>query len=187
MKCVKCKTDNIINANYCKNCGYEFSKKEKKKAKRWTLAWFLEIIDKIKSIFDLSIITGNILFKVLSVIVILIVGIYYSITSGTNLKILNSDNYQIQYNTKLDEYYLIANKEETTLNLYVPNRTKNIIIKHLDGKDLIIEEKEYCKECEVLLNSNGSEDYYIIETKYENNNLDRMKLYVYYEEVSNDG
>ena len=30
MKCIKCKTNNINKANYCKNCNYKFSEKEQK-------------------------------------------------------------------------------------------------------------------------------------------------------------
>ena len=32
MKCKNCKTENILKADYCKNCGHQFTENEKKKA-----------------------------------------------------------------------------------------------------------------------------------------------------------
>ena len=51
MKCIKCTTKNINSANYCRKCGNKFLSEEQKAAKRWTLVWFLEWIDKIKSLW----------------------------------------------------------------------------------------------------------------------------------------
>ena len=182
MKCIKCKTKNINKANYCKKCGYHFSKKEQEASRKWSFVWFLEKKDKIMSIIDLSIITDNIFFKIASIVLILGVGVYSILTNGINLKLLESKDYKIQYNTSLSEYYLLVNQEQTNLNLYIPNRTEKLIIKHLNGNELI-EEKEYNGE-EIVLDSNTYDEYYLIEATYDNNNLDRIKLYVYYEEDS---
>ena len=44
MKCIKCRTVNIHNANYCKKCAYQFSENEQKAAEKWTFVGFLKFL-----------------------------------------------------------------------------------------------------------------------------------------------
>ncbi len=182
MECIRCKTKNVNKANYCKNCGYHFSKEEQKAAKKWTLVWFLECFDKAKSILNLSIITDHILFKIASIVVVLGIGFYSFFTNGNSLKLLESNDYKVQYNTELSEYYLLANKEKTNLNLYIPNRAQKLIVEHIDQNNQLIDTKEYAKEEEIVFSSDSNNDYYILEAAYENNNFDKLKFYIYYVE-----
>ena len=48
MKCIKCKTVNVHNANYCKNCAYEFSKQEQKAAEKWTFIGIIKRMENFK-------------------------------------------------------------------------------------------------------------------------------------------
>jgi len=179
MKCIKCRDNNINQANYCKKCGYHFSEAEQNAAKKWTLVWYLELFDKIKSLNKFSFITDHIVFKIISIIVVLSIGIYSFVTNGINLKLLESDNYSIQYNTKLSEYYLLVDENETNLDLYVPNRTDELKVKHLDKNNEIIEEKIYDNDERIVLTSVSNDDYYLVEAKYDKDNVDFLKLYVY--------
>lgn len=179
MKCIKCKVENINKANYCKKCGYQFSEREQKAARKWNLVWFLEQIDNVKSILDLSFITDHIIVKIGTIIVILGIGIYSWVANGIHLKLLASDDYQIQYNTELKEYYLLASEDEVKLNLYIPDRAEKITIRHLDKDNFVIDEEIYENTDKIILYSNGNDDYYTLETEYENDNLDRIKLYIY--------
>lgn len=129
MKCIKCKGINIISANYCKFCGYHFSEKEQKEAKNKTIVGKLEMLEKAYNVCTLKVITDHIVFKIISLLVVIILGIFFLVNNGAKVKILESDNYKMQYNTKEDEYYLLANEEQTTLDLYVPNRVQNIVVK----------------------------------------------------------
>lgn len=52
MKCIECKTKNILEANYCKKCHHEFTKKEKKKARSHSLIGILETKDKIEAMVN---------------------------------------------------------------------------------------------------------------------------------------
>ncbi len=186
MKCKKCCAKNINNANYCNSCGNKFTEQDRKKATRWTLVWFLEKYDKIMSYIDLSFL-GNyikskslkILYKISSVLIVLAIGIYFLISRGINAKILEGEDYKVQYNTELEEYYLLSNKEETKLNLYIPNRAKGITVQLLDKENKIIEENDYEANSSITLDKNENENYYIFEIKYGNNNLDKFKIYVY--------
>lgn len=87
MKCIKCQTKNINSANYCRKCGNKFLEEERKAAKKWTLVWFLEGIDKIKSLWKFSFITDHIIYKIISVLLVLGVGIYSVLENGNTLKI----------------------------------------------------------------------------------------------------
>lgn len=183
MKCIKCTTKNINSANYCKKCGNKFLEEEQKAAKRWTLVWFLEWIDKIKSLWKFSFITDHILFKIGMLLIVLGIGIYSIITNGNKLKILESENYQIQYNTKLSEYYLIVDTNETELNLYIPKETNDVTIKHLNKNNELIEEKIYNEEENIILESNTiEEDYYLVKVDYKEEKSESLKLYIYKEE-----
>lgn len=182
MKCIKCKTKNINSANYCKKCGYHFSENEQKIAKRWTLVGFLELFDKIKNRINLSFITNHILFKIGSIIIVLVMGIAIWIGNGNDIKILDSDIYKIQYNKKLEEYYLISQNKSTKLNLFIPNRINKLSILHYNENNELLETEKIGKDKEIILNINDSDDYYILEAKYSKNQLDKIKLYVYLEE-----
>ena len=185
MKCIKCKEKNINSASYCRKCGNKFLEEEKKAAKRWTIVWFLEWIDKIKSLWKFSFITDHILFKITSVLVVLSIGIYSVIIHGNNLKIEEDKNYQIQYNTKLSEYYLIVKTDETELNLYIPHETQNLTVYHSNKNNELIEEKTYNDDEKIILETNTTEeDFYLIEAVYDDENKESLKVYIYKEEMA---
>lgn len=180
MKCIKCTEKNINKANYCKKCAYKFSKKEQEIARKHTIIGKLDLLEKAYKTCNLQIITDHILFKIFSLLIVLALGINIWINYGLSLKLLNSDEYQIQYNTKLDEYYLISEKHKVPLNLYVPNRVKNIVVRHYSGGQ-IINRKTYKKEQEIILNAT-SDDYYTLQINYLYGDKDNYKIYVYEEE-----
>ena len=179
MKCIKCRENNINQANYCKNCGYHFSEAEQKAAKKWTLVWYLEAFDKLKSLKNFSFITDSNIFKIISVIFVLAIGIYSWVSNGIDLRLLENDNYSIQYNTKLSEYYLLVEEDTTYLDLFVPNRTDELKVKHLDKNDELIDEKVYDEKEKIVLMSTSGEDYYLIEARYNEDDIDSLKLFVY--------
>ena len=178
MKCIKCGTKNINKANYCKTCGYHFSKEEQKAAKKWSLVWILECIDKGLSVVDLSIITGSIYFKILSIVIVLLIGIHGWFINGLNIKIMESDDYKIQYNTKIKEYYLLTEKDEINLNVYLPKKIDTIYVEHYDKNSNVLNEEKYQDLNKIILDSNSDDDYYILKA---DNNLKQLKVYVYQE------
>lgn len=179
MKCKKCHIKNIDNANYCKKCGNKFSEKEKQENKKGTIVWFLEWLDKIKALWKFSFITDNILFKIVSVLLVLAIGVFSILKNGNNLKILESDNYQIQYNTKLSEYYLLVNDDQTELKLYIPNTSTKLTVEHLDKDNKILEKKKYDDNTQIILETNTTqEDYYLIKSKCGKKS-ETLKIYIY--------
>lgn len=185
MKCIKCKAKNINSANYCRQCGNKFLKEEQIAAKRWTLVWFLECIDKTKSLWKFSFITDHIVFKIISVLIVLSIGIYSLVINGTKLKLEEDQNYQIQYNTKLSEYYLIVKTNQTELSLYIPHKTQNINVYHYNKINELIEKTTYTKDEKITLKTNSiEEDFYLIEAEYNVDNKESIKVYIYNKDQS---
>lgn len=177
MKCIKCRTNNINKANYCKKCAYQFSKAEQNVARRKTLIGKIECLEKAYNLCTLKVITDHIAFKICSLIIVLIVGISFWIKDGIDLKLLDSDDYDIQYNVNEKEYYLMTYNDKVLLNLYVPNRTDEIIITHYDENDNILEQKIYQPDEEIILETKEKE-YYVLNIHYLHNHKDNFKFYV---------
>lgn len=178
MKCIKCGKDNLNKANYCKYCAYEFNDKERKIAKRHTLVGKLELIEKAYKVCTLNIITGHIVFKVISLLVVILFGFYFMFYNGKDVKILKGDKYNIEYNTKSDEYYLLVNDDTVSLNLYIPNNNKKLSINHYDKDNNLVSNEEVKTYEEIVLKTNYKEDYYVLSS--DNGNI---KFYVYRTEV----
>ncbi len=181
MKCRKCKSENILKANFCQKCGEKFTDKEKEEAYNKTIFGKIDFIKKIKDIATLDAITGNIIFKIASLLIVLGIGLYFLFTMGVNTKILNSSDYQIFYNEENSEYYLLVddNKDSIELNLYRPNRTKEMTIFTYDLSDKEKNKTSVSKDDKITLNT-YQEDYHMIESKYSNEKQDNLKIYVYH-------
>ncbi len=181
MKCHKCKNENVLKANYCQQCGEKFTDKEKKEAYNKTIFGKIDFLKKIGDIATLNAITGNIIFKIVSLLIVLIIGLYFLFTMGINTKILNSKDYQIFYNKESKEYYLLVddNKDSIELNLYRPNRIKKMTIYTYDLDDQEKAKTKVAKDDKITLNT-YQDDYYIIESKYSNKKQDHLKVFVYH-------
>ena len=124
MKCPKCNTKNIVKASYCKECKYEFTEGEQDKAYKKTIYGRLETLENWYNHLTLSTITDHIAYKILMLLIVLGLGLYYYFTRGIDTNILESDSYIVYYNNKANEYYLVTEDDinEIVLNLYLPNK-----------------------------------------------------------------
>ena len=157
--CKKCKKENILDAKYCLHCGNKFTDEEISKAKRFTFVGILEMLDKFNSIKNLSIITENKVFRVLSIIVVLMIGAVNLFLNGNSMKLAKSDNYIIKHYK--DMYYILLDKEKTIVDLYIPNDIKYIEVELMDND----EEKNKTKyelTDKLELSSNDKDTYYLI-------------------------
>ncbi len=182
MKCSKCRCKNIVKANYCKSCKYKFTDKEKEKAYNKTLFGKVEFIEKWYSRLTLQAITGHIAFKICSILFILMIGIYTLFTMGITTKILDSKDYKIYYNKNLKEYYLLVDSSlsEVDVNLYKPNRLKNLNVLHYDSNNKLLEKISERDNKNIILKT-YNDDYYVLESKYSNKKMDKIKVIVYKE------
>lgn len=175
MKCLKCKCKNSYKSNYCYECGERFTDEEKKKSSNNKFVKFLKFIRDIYDRLNLDNITGNIYFRIFSVIVVVLIGLYGIITNGFHLRIETSSDYTYQYNKKDDEYYLYTDNETTKLNLYTLGENSSITVSYYDENGSMINENNYTDYNDIILTANTfSNNYYILTHK-----KDKLKLYIY--------
>ena len=182
MECPKCNKKNIVKANYCIECKHKFTEEDQEKAYKKTLFGRLDSIETWYDHLTLSTITDHILFKIFLLLLVLLTGLWYYHNKGINTKILESKNYEIYYNKSNDEYYLVTddNIEAVKLNIYRPNRVKELVLVHYDKDDKEIESINYDdnEESDISLKSYNY-DYYVLHSTYLDNKHDKLKIYVY--------
>lgn len=188
MKCESCKSKNVLKANYCQKCGKKFTEEEKEAAYNKTIFGKIDSIKKIFDVATLNAITGHIIFKIVSLLIVLGIGIYFLLSMGINTKILDSSYYEVFYNKESDEYYLLVddNKDSVELNIYRPNRAKEINVYTYDLNDKEKNKVVLSKDDKITLNT-YQDDYHIIESKYSNNKQENIKLSLYHKnDISNN-
>lgn len=175
MKCFKCHHKNSYKANYCYYCGKKFTEKEKEKSSNSKVVKILKSLRNFYDRISLSNITGNIYFRIVSIVIVLLIGVVGILSNGIHLQIKKSNDYTYQYNKKDDEYYLYTDNDTTKLNLYTLGKNSTIKVNYYDDKNNLITETKYEDYNKITLNANSySNNYYIITHK-----KDKLKLYIY--------
>ena len=164
MICSKCKEKNIYKANYCKKCGYVFSEEEKEKAYGDTIFGAFDRLENFYLTFSLNKILGASWFKAITLIAVISFGIY-SYMNNNQFRILENENYEIQYNTNTNEYYIISEMNEIDVDFYIPKQLNQIIVNQIKGNE-IIQKVTYSLEVEIIL-INDSDISYEIEADFE--------------------
>jgi hypothetical protein len=177
MTCKKCNKENILDAKYCIKCGNKYSKKEINKARRTTFVGILEIMDSISNIKCLSIITKNKIVRIVTLVIIILIGIVNIIVNGYNMKLTKNDKYSIMHYN--DMYYIVLDKEKTIVDLYVPNRIDYLQVE-LVTNDEIINTQKIEKNDAIELSSNDEKSYYVING-IGKNTKDSLKIKMIYE------
>lgn len=182
MRCIKCRTVNIHNANYCKKCAYEFSEKEQLAAEKWTFIGIIKRLENFKEKVTFGWLFDHWAFKIGSVLGVLCIGIGFLLTDGSSFKVEESDEYIGEYNEKLNEYYLYSDKDKIDLNLYIPKNVESLNVKHYVDKNKVLSDKDYKITDNIVLFGNTGEDYYVLEAKYSESKSEKIKLFVTQEE-----
>lgn len=179
MICPKCKKKNIKKANYCIDCGYEFSEEEQEKAYKKTIYYWIEKCEDFEEKIKLEFITDNIFYKIGVLLVILGIGLFYFFTRGINTKLLNDSGYDLYYYNKNQSYYVVIddNIDKADIHLYLPNRVKNIDVNHYTSSDKLLSSKKYNKKKGLELGPT-EDDYYVLTSTYSNNKTEDIKLYI---------
>lgn len=180
MICTSCGKKNHYKAKYCRKCGYNFSELERDKAYKKSFYYKLDLYDKWCKKFKLDDITGNIFFRIGVIVIIIYLGLINIHSKGTIVSIEKDSNYEIFYNDKNNEYYLIVDEEakEIALKLYIPNNTENIDINHYNEENELLEQNKYEKGKDIILTTYKS-DYFILNSKYDNKKDSNIKVFVY--------
>lgn len=175
MICKKCKEENVIKAKYCRNCGEAFSEEERKAAYDQTIYGKLDFIKKIKEHLDLSFITGNKFFRI-GVLIIILVYIIFNGVKSKDFMIEKSNQYEVQYNEKLNEYYLLSEEKTVHLQLYLPEEPKSIEIISFNLKNEENSRHLYQMN-ETMVVETDPKQYYVVTAHYENS-TQTLKFYL---------
>ena len=89
-------------------------------------------------------------------------GSYSVYKNGTQFRPLEHENYEIQYNQKVNEYYLISDLDSFEVSLYLPKTTDELTVLQLNENNELICEEQYLLSDEIVLN-NQEEILYQIE------------------------
>ena len=179
MKCIKCGTKNVHNANYCKKCAYEFSLVEQKAAEKWTLIGIVKRIEDLKEKITFGWLFDNLIFKIIFVLVVLLIGLIFVFNNGFEFKLLENDSYSIKYNEELEEYYLLTKEDKVDLSMYIPKDIDKFNVKLYDNNNIMLSDLDYKVDDNIVLFSNDNLSYYVLEVKYDDDNSDILKLFVY--------
>ena len=172
MKCKNCKTENILKADYCKGCGHQFTEKEKKKAYSRTVFGLIDNILNLKSYITFDFITGNKWFKAASLLVLVLYSILVLKINGNQMRILDSRDYDVEYNKTTKEYYLVTDENQISLELYIPEKTDKITLVTVDKEDNMVNKAEYNTDQQLTLSYNKNY-HYIVQ-----NNKQQLEMYV---------
>lgn len=174
MKCKKCGHNNVTQASFCFKCGNNFTKEEKELAIKKS---FITKYNKLKEWYDkltLSKITSHIVFKIVTVLIVLFIGVYSIYKDGTRLKVIDGEGYSYKYNNKLNEYYLYLDKEESSLNLYLPHYVNTYKVSYYDSNDKELESNNYDSLDDIVIKIDDVSNYYKIS--YDDSN-DYVKIF----------
>ncbi len=180
MKCEKCESLLGYGDKYCNICGEKVSKGAYDEDYRNTI-WgkFDKWSDKIDT-WTLKKITDHILFKVGIIILILLWGFFDAYTDITNIKLLESERYEIEYNKAEDEYYIVSEDAEVDLNLYIPAHAEKITVTEFMSEDEANKSDLLPSEYngKAIKVKKGEFDYITISSVKEEKITDTVKIYV---------
>ena len=169
MKCTVCQTENNYNANYCKVCGSAFTEKQKEDALNQTWIGKLNRIEDTISWLKLDKITGHPIFRILVLVCLALMLLSNVFFKNDDLILLPTEEYQVQYNAKENEYVLITDYNAVSLKLSLKQEPESIDIIAIDSNDVVIEDYSFQFTDSITL-TNQKEISYIICIIYPDSN-----------------
>ncbi len=128
MKCKNCGKENLLKAQYCHGCGHPFTEEERQAAYDSTVWGKLDKLKKAKEFATLEAITSHPVFRVMFLALLIIVGVLTNTNKGSVMRPLESEEYTVGYNQKLEEYYLFTEKDSVAVPLYLPGKPEKVRI-----------------------------------------------------------
>ena len=135
--------------------------------------------DKIDEIVSLSFIKDSKLVRALILLIILFIGIF-SYRNNNTFRILDTKYYDVEYNKKNKEYYVISNKDNIKLNIYSPKNIIKVNMSHYDKNDEKIDSESISSDGNLKITSSNG-DYYIVEGVKRDKSKEIIKIYFYIE------
>lgn len=180
MKCEKCNNQLHYGDKFCNTCGEKIPANFYEEDYKHTIWGFFDSLSEKWDKLFLKKITDHIIFKIVVVALILLGGFFEVYTDVSNIKLLKSDEYKIEYNKKEDEYYFRTDKEEVDLRAYIPRHADEILIKEFDengnAEEKYIPKKEYSERRQKL--HKGEYVYVTVSSVKGKKVTDTVKIYL---------
>lgn len=180
MKCTKCDSLLHYGDRFCNTCGEKINKKTYEEDYKKTIWGKLDKINDWWETFTLRKFIDNWVVKIIILLLVLVWGFFDAYTELSDIKFLESENYMIEYNKKLDEYYIRTSEEEVELNLYIPRYSDKIIVTEYNGEEVLSEKEMLPEEYKVrpVKVKNNNKVCVIISSVKEDKVTDTVKFYV---------
>ncbi len=180
MKCEKCNCELHYGDKFCNSCGEKIPAGYYEEDYKHTVWGFIDRLSDKWDNFFLKKITDHIVFKIVFVVLILLGGFFEVYTEVSNIKLLESDEYTIEYNKKADEYYFRTDKDSVDLKAYMPRHADEMLIQEFSEKGEVeekyIPKKEYSERNQKL--HKGQYAYVQVSAVKEKKVTDTVKIYL---------
>ena len=105
---------------------------------------------------------NNRIFRVALLILLIIGGIYIN-TNKEQYAIIPGEEYRVEYNQSLNEYYLYTDDDYINLKLYLTNDVSTVVVNTYSYDDIAISNATYGVNDRIILNRDIDGYYEIIE------------------------
>ena len=186
LKCT-CKYENDFSVRYCRGCGQDYRQKEHKEfvKEAYERTVWHEFENIKEDVENLPGIIGfykkyldNTLVKLLIILLCLLPAFLIRAKFGSTFRMLESEQYTVQYNETADEYHLFTELDEITVEMYCPGEISSLESHLMDDGGEILETLEYSLEDPVTLKPMET-GYVRLEALYADGRVEGMNLYVF--------
>ncbi len=180
MTCENCNTQQHYGAKYCNVCGEKIEVESYEAEYKKTIWGKFDRVEDAYHTLLLHKVTGHILFKVLILVIILLLGVFGLYLKYSDIRLLASEQYAIEYNKAAEEYYIRTDLEEVVLSLYIPKAVDTVCLSTSQNGELTpvseLSIADYAQEGLVV--KKGAQDYLIVEAKRGDKVADSVKVVV---------
>ena len=175
MICKNCGYKNITKAIYCENCASPFSDEERDIAYNKTVYGKISKLETLKGYVTLEAFTSHPVFRIAVLLIILVFGLLLGRPNGKYMTILQNDQYTVSQNSENGEYYILTEKSEIGVGLYLPKKAEGLKLQKTDGET--IEYETAFSDGEEIVLQAEEDSYYLIEANY-GSSAESIKVYV---------
>ena len=181
LKCT-CGEENPYWAGYCSACGTRFGRENRDAAYEKTV-WkdlddLKERIEETKPVKFWKKCLDNFWVKLAIIVICLLPAILIRLENGFEFRLVESEQYSIQYNKQADEHHLFTKQDQIAVDLYCPGEVE-CIETYLIDEDQAIAEITVSQPGEAIVLYPQETGYVRIVAVYTSGKTERLNVYVF--------
>ena len=178
MTCNHCGEENAYGVNYCKYCGTSFSDEDKDEAYFGTFWGALEKLEDAWAAVRLKKLTDSRPVRIATIVLILAAGLLARHFNGSQMRVMQSEEYTVEYNTVADEYYLLTTRDEIAAQWYFPHQVETLNVSRCAEDGTVLERTGYDPSSAIMLQADTGE-HFLIEADYVSDAAESQTVYVF--------